>query len=176
MAARWGCSIGEAVARTPSSELPLWVEIFRQEDEAREKIEWYFAQLTYEVHQIPFRVWGKQSPIKEFDRFLLTFSREDDSDKKKADNADPTDIAPDLDASKAAWAAVIGATVQNGKIVVGERGLVDGASIWSDGQVVSPNRPSVPQPPPPAPIWTSDMTPPPPAGGGGVMIWDGKGG
>ena len=173
---RWGCSISEAVTKTPSSELPLWAEIFRQEDEAREKIEWYFAQLTYEVHQIPFRVWGKQSPVKEFDRFLLTFTREVESGKNKADNADPTDIVPDMDASKAAWATAIGATVQNGKIVMGERGLVDGATIWSDGQVVSPHRPSATQSSVPPPIWTSEMTPPQPPTGGGVMIWDGKGG
>lgn len=94
-----------------------WVDFIRYqklfEDEVNEpdKRDWYDAQTAYEIHCIPYRVWGKSPPTGlSLKSFLMKFGKPDPVIRGSIDDAINQDIVENYSQLQMMyWGAAVGA-------------------------------------------------------------------
>lgn len=64
--------MAETKRNVPATEFFRWRALFEKEGNDFNPLHWYLAQIAFEVNNVPFRVWGKDSERKIKD-FLLKF-------------------------------------------------------------------------------------------------------
>lgn len=88
-----------------STEFLLWIEFLEKKKLEREKLDYYLAQIAFEVH----RCASKEPKSVKFDQFLMSFEMKEDRVHKIEDPLEAEEAAAlRLELSKAAWKAIPG--------------------------------------------------------------------
>lgn len=94
LASRLGMSVDRCQRETSSSKLRKWVQFIREEQERPDWMDYYLAQIAYEVHNLR-GLWAKGFKPRKLEDFLVRRPP-----KKKSGD---TDKPMSLEARKAFW-------------------------------------------------------------------------
>lgn len=157
--------------KTPAEVMSqvTWVDflryqkIFSDEMNEKEKRDWYDAQLAYEVHIIPNRIWGKQIDSRiTLESFLLKFGKPDPAVRKVLDEEVQKEIDQVyIDQQMLYWATAFGMPLPGQDVPPDDTPVK--TQMSPDMLARMGKGPGAPTPGPLPPVPGSSATPPSPA-------------